>query len=584
MTELGFNYIIPDLLVGKVRIGEPYRNHNAKGYPTSFGLDIDCVELNLSKSLKSTDFHLLRGKLDEALTAWEVKYQRHLDRQHKEYRAESVDQLNSDAKEALDDLRSLLEHTLDIDDAVDWNAIKRKDKFRVKPEQLFSDGNLPEFIQFNSHGRPTGFSNQALPEKPTLERVKSDYGFLSRLFRGKTIEEDLRRRLDQWRSSIEQVDKENANRQEHFAKSVSDYDEKKAEFDAEKRRDNDIIESIKERYNNADPTAVEEYCDLVLNGSEYPDYFPKNWILEYREDSRIAVIEYKLPAPGRLPTIDSYKYIKARDEIAEKHISRAEQKALYDSVVYQICVRTIHELFEADTANALDAVAFNGLVTSTNPATGVEETKAIMSVLAKKEAFMEFDLSQVDPKATFRHLRGIAAIALSDLTPIPPIIKLDKSDKRFISGRDIVAGLDESVNLAAMHWDDFEHLIRELFEEEFTGSGGEVKVTQASSDGGVDAIAFDPDPIRGGKIVIQAKRYTNVVGVAAVRDLYGTVMNEGATKGILVTTSDYGRDSYEFAKDKPITLLNGNNLLSLLEKHGHKARINVAEAKKIMKG
>lgn len=83
--------------------------------------------------------------------------------------------------------------------------------------------------------------------------------------------------------------------------------------------------------------------------------------------------------------------------------------------------------------------------------------------------------------------------------------------------------------------------------------------------------------------VIQAKRYTNVVGVAAVRDLYGTVMNEGATKGILVTTSDYGKDSYEFAKDKPITLLNGSNLLSLLEKHGHKARINIAEAKKIMK-
>ncbi len=133
-----------------------------------------------------------------------------------------------------------------------------------------------------------------------------------------------------------------------------------------------------------------------------------------------------------------------------------------------------------------------------------------------------------------------------------------------------------------MNWDDFEHLIRELFEKEFTASGGEVKVTQASADGGVDAVAFDPDPIRGGKIVIQAKRYTNVVGVAAVRDLYGTVMNEGATKGILVTTSNYGKDSYEFAKDKPITLLNGSNLLALLEKHGHKARINVAEAKKIM--
>jgi restriction system protein len=128
----------------------------------------------------------------------------------------------------------------------------------------------------------------------------------------------------------------------------------------------------------------------------------------------------------------------------------------------------------------------------------------------------------------------------------------------------------------------FEHLIRELFEKEFESGGGEVKITQASRDGGVDAVAFDPDPIRGGKIVIQAKRYTNTVGVSAVRDLYGTILNEGATKGILVSTADYGPDAYEFAKGKPITLLNGSNLLHLLEKHGHHAKIDIREAKKIL--
>jgi restriction system protein len=133
-----------------------------------------------------------------------------------------------------------------------------------------------------------------------------------------------------------------------------------------------------------------------------------------------------------------------------------------------------------------------------------------------------------------------------------------------------------------MGWEDFEHLIREVFEKEFSQSGGEVKVTQASRDGGVDAIAFDPDPIRGGKIVIQAKRYTNTVGVSAVRDLYGTVMNEGATKGILVTTADYGPDAYDFAKGKPLTLLNGGNLLHLLDKHGHKAMIDLKAAKQII--
>ena len=38
-------------------------------------------------------------------------------------------------------------------------------------------------------------------------------------------------------------------------------------------------------------------------------------------------------------------------------------------------------------------------------------------------------------------------------------------------------------------------------------------------------------------------------------------MNEGASKGILVTTPDYGPDAYEFAKDKPLVLMNGANLL-----------------------
>jgi restriction endonuclease Mrr len=110
-------------------------------------------------------------------------------------------------------------------------------------------------------------------------------------------------------------------------------------------------------------------------------------------------------------------------------------------------------------------------------------------------------------------------------------------------------------------------------------SAASFKVTQASRDGGVDAIAFNPDPIRGGKTVIQAKRYSYTVGVSAVRDLYGTVMNEGASKGILVTTLDYGPDAYAFASGKPLTLLRGSSLPHLLQKHGVSAHINLAEGR-----
>jgi restriction system protein len=61
--------------------------------------------------------------------------------------------------------------------------------------------------------------------------------------------------------------------------------------------------------------------------------------------------------------------------------------------------------------------------------------------------------------------------------------------------------------------------------------------------------------------------------VSAARDLYGTMINEGANKGLLVTTSHYGGDAYEFVKDKPIELIDGSGLLYLLDQQGVKARI-----------
>jgi restriction system protein len=128
-----------------------------------------------------------------------------------------------------------------------------------------------------------------------------------------------------------------------------------------------------------------------------------------------------------------------------------------------------------------------------------------------------------------------------------------------------------------MAWEDFEVLIRDLFQKEFSGEGATVEVTRASRDAGVDAIAFDEDPIRGGKFVVQAKRYNNLVPLSAVRDLYGTVVNEGAVKGILVTTSYYGPDAANFAKDKPLTLINGEQLLYMFQKHGYNFRISLQQ-------
>ncbi|MCA1812602.1 MAG: restriction endonuclease, partial [Halobacteriales archaeon] len=367
-------------------------------------------------------------------------------------------------------------------------------------------------------------------------------------------------------------------RREH-AQSMAAWKVRKETFEEKQRAQNQAIQEQRKRYLSHEPDAIRDYCDMVLANSEYPESFPQEWDLEFKADSGILVVEYTLPAPEDLPALKEVKYVRARDDFEEIELADAARSKLYESVIYQVTLRTIHELFEADVVEVLGAIVFNGFVDTVDKGTGKSIRPCIVSLQASREPFLAINLGSIEPKACFRSLKGVAAAKLHAVAPVPPILTIDRTDRRFIEARQVLDGVHEGDNLGAMGWEDFEHLIREVFEKEFSANGGEVKITQASRDGGVDAVAFDPDPIRGGKIVIQAKRYTHTVGVSAVRDLYGTLLNEGANKGILVTTADYGPDAYEFAKGKPLTLLNGGHLLHLLGKHGYKARIDLKEAR-----
>lgn len=94
-----------------------------------------------------------------------------------------------------------------------------------------------------------------------------------------------------------------------------------------------------------------------------------------------------------------------------------------------------------------------------------------------------------------------------------------------------------------------------------------------SGDGGIDCMPYKRDPVAPMKIVVQAKLYNGTVQPTHVRDLFGTVQHEGATLGIMVTTSGYGPDSWEFINGKNLHLIDGTNLLSICQEHGIPARI-----------
>ncbi|TFD99417.1 restriction endonuclease [Jeotgalibacillus salarius] len=536
--------------------------------------------LNKYRLIKGNDRHVVEQKAAVQIKDWDERWEKQLailekkkEKEmialEKEEKKEYAAQQTAEALETLKALDNVLIHTLDIDDKIDWDDLRDDSSFLepypIKPMPLHQ------------------------PSQPLKKDFEPTFSFTDKIFsknkekKAQEAEQKFHTAMENWKSELERIKTAEAEALSQYEVLLSEWEKNKKEFELEQKETNDAVELQKQRYLNNDPLAIEEYCDMVLSNSEYPDLFPKEYDLEYISTTRTLLVEYNLPDIEAMPKLKEVKYIANRDEYNESYLTEAAVNKIYEKLLYDTTLRTIHELYEGDVSEALDAIVFNGWVNTLNKATGNYEKKCILSVQANKDAFLAINLEQVDPKICFKNLKGVGSSKLSSLTPIAPILNINREDTRFVDSYDVAASMNQETNLAAMDWQDFEHLIRELFEKEFNSSGGEVKITQASKDGGVDAVAFDPDPIRGGKIVIQAKRYTNVVGVSAVRDLYGTVLNEGATKGILVSTADYGPDAYSFANDKPITLLNGSNLLHLLEKHGHRAKIDLKEAKRILK-
>jgi restriction system protein len=501
-------------------------------------------------------------------------------------------------------LEALLAETALVDDRLDWKALLDTGHYPV-PKPSFPKPPdapklalevLPDLSAKPTLGdfRPTVHWWEKLLLFPWLAKIKESWNqYLAARKRWK----QGRRDLPKVRAKVE---KKNRKKHQVYDDEYAYWAERKNSFDAaceaatarwdedrlkyETARDADMkrLASLKKRYFDRVPSAIIDYCRVVLNRSRFPAVFPRKIDIAFDDENGIMVVDYQLP---NLDEVEILKNVGKEREPKYRPLSQRDKRRVHDDTLYSIALRTLHELVEADGIGAIKSLVFNGWVRFTDKTSGKRRNEFILSVHATREQVEALNIGAVGPKECFTALKGISGSPrLADCVPVALILAIDRKDRRIVQGREVTDALAEHTNLAAMDWDDFEHLIRELFEKEFGASGAEVKVTQSSRDRGVDALVFDPDPLRGGKFVIQAKRYSNVVDVGAVRDLYGTVVNEGANRGILVTTSTYGPDAYEFAKDKPITLLRGSELLHLLEKHGYKFRIDLKEARTLLAG
>jgi restriction system protein len=144
-------------------------------------------------------------------------------------------------------------------------------------------------------------------------------------------------------------------------------------------------------------------------------------------------------------------------------------------------------------------------------------------------------------------------IAALFLLPAPFALFDAARRRRLVDGQ---ASIDR---IRTLPWQQFEQLVAEAYRRQgykVTERGG------GGADGGIDLELRTKDK----KLAVQCKRWKNrTIGVELVRELYGAMTGEEAHGAIFVSSGSYTPDAIDFARDKPVKLVDGHELVAMLQ-------------------
>ena len=94
-----------------------------------------------------------------------------------------------------------------------------------------------------------------------------------------------------------------------------------------------------------------------------------------------------------------YRYIKARDAIDPLPRPATEVRQRYARLIACMALRTLHEVFASTPGDVVEAVVFNGRVSTIDRATGKPDRPHLLSVEAERSVFEDIVLAAVEPAA-----------------------------------------------------------------------------------------------------------------------------------------------------------------------------------------
>lgn len=163
--------------------------------------------------------------------------------------------------------------------------------------------------------------------------------------------------------------------------------------------------------------------------------------------------------------------------------------------------------------------------------------------------------------ATDNPMLKIVLGALSTMAPFFAIIILLIAPFSFFNAQRKSKQLDSQRDIDSireLHWRNFEELVAEAYRRRG------YKVTEGSygADGGIDLELRKENKV----VLVQCKQWkTQKIGVSVIREMYGVLIAEKASRFIIIGSGKFTQQAKDFAVDKPIELIDGLTLLDLIK-------------------
>lgn len=363
-----------------------------------------------------------RAQLARAQAAEQKAAEREAKLRHVEAMDAQVSELNARLASDYDDIDSMLEFTLDIDDFVDLEELR---EFVDHPP--FPRPDLEEPLP-----APELVEAPAMP--PLLVLPARSWGLKGVLTRKHheaeiaALQAEHDRAMEAWRDAIDSLPtvqmQQIAKHQEAQQERAEALEAAQASYKAgcraresEAQVANQKLDELIRGLESGVESAVQEYVSIVLANSVYPACFEVEYEFEFDSELHELALSAFVPEPDSVPSTKEFKYVRSKDEITSTDLPKKTRRERYANAIAQVALRTLHEVFESDRSGTISTISLIVTTDAIDPGTGLRTTVPLASVAADR-TFLEFDLANVEPISTIGHLSGLISKNPLDLVPI----------------------------------------------------------------------------------------------------------------------------------------------------------------------